>query len=162
VLAEVLAAFREILATMIEEVQAAPVRQIAEVLQFAVLIGIVWVVALGFGKRRGFVLSMLAERRESMSERIAEALDSETMLASAKHDAAAVERTARAEARRVLSEATRDAERIEADAKAVADADAETVTARAQSAHSRPSARRWSLSCASGSSTPWPRRPARS
>ena len=127
-------AFREILATMVEEVAASPMRQVAEVAQFVLLAGIVWVVAVGFGKRRGFVVNMLAERREALRGRIDEALGSEKRLAEAKHGAAAKERAARADARRVLAEAHADAQRLESQARVDADTEAALVTERAKSA----------------------------
>jgi F0F1-type ATP synthase membrane subunit b/b' len=119
---------------MVEEVTASPMRQIAELVQFIVLAAIVWVVAMGFGKRKGFVLNMLAERRELLGSQIEEALGSEGRLTTAQHEAAAKERAARAEARRVVAEAHDDAERIVSGAQVEADAEAAQVTERAKAA----------------------------
>ena len=130
----IVGAFRVILESMAEEVTTAPMRLVAEFVQFSVLAGIVWAVGFGFGERRGFVANMLSERRAKLGDCISEALASEKSLADAKHDAGEKERSARAEARRIVSEAKRDAEKIESDARADAETEAAQVTKRAENA----------------------------
>lgn len=133
-LGAVLNAFREIFVAMVEDVRTAPMRQVAELVQFAVLMAIVWVVAIGFGTRRGFIVNMLAEKREALAASISEALGSESRLTAARHEAGSVERAARADARKVLADAASDAEKLVADARAAADAEAALVTSRAENA----------------------------
>ena len=133
-LGEIVSVFHEILTTIIEEIQAAPMQLVAEVVQFVILIAIVWVVAVGFGKRRGFVVNMLSEKHDALTAHVSEALGSDEELSTARHDAAASERAARAEARRVVAEATHDAAKIRDDARNAADTDADLVTSRARTA----------------------------
>ena len=52
------------------EVTASPVRMIAEWLQFVLLIAIIWVVAMGWGKRKGFVSNLLSERAERIGRKL--------------------------------------------------------------------------------------------
>ena len=127
-------AFHEILVSMGEELTSAPLRVVAEFVQFAVLAAIVWVVGFGFGERRGFITNMLSERHIAVGECVQEALASEKSLVDAKRDAGEKERVARAEARRIVSEAKHDAEKTEQDARADAESEATLVTRRAETA----------------------------
>jgi F-type H+-transporting ATPase subunit b len=124
----------QILAEIGGEIASSPLRFVAEIAQFALLVVIAWAVTLGFGKRRGFVANMLSERREALTVRIGRALDASETLAGAKRDAEKRLRSARAEARRILDEAGRDAEQSGRDACAQADTEAELVASRAASA----------------------------
>ena len=62
--------FEEIYSEILHEYSAYPVRMIAEAVQFVLLIVIVWVVAMGWGKRKGFVANMLSERAERTDREI--------------------------------------------------------------------------------------------
>jgi F0F1-type ATP synthase membrane subunit b/b' len=79
------------------EAVAAPMRIVAEVAQFAVLLTIVYVVAVGFGKRKGFVANMLTERRDSVAARIEAASHVDEVVAQAKHECSEIENAAHAE-----------------------------------------------------------------
>lgn len=54
-----------------------------ELIQFAILVAIVKFVAFGFGKRRGVIVGMLADRRERVHEQLATAAQQEQSAADA-------------------------------------------------------------------------------
>jgi F-type H+-transporting ATPase subunit b len=124
----------EILVEFGAEVTSAPLRLAAEVVQFVILAGIVWVVAFGFGKRKGFVSNMLAERREAVFARIEEADGAPHALATAKQESAASTRSARAKARALVAQAKKDAVALETTTAEETNAEAERIVERAQAA----------------------------
>jgi len=134
VLHQVVLAFEEILAEIRLEVVEEPLRLILEFVQFALLIVIVWVVAVGFGKRRGFVVNMLSERSERVSGEIEVASHAAENLALAQNTAREQVESADAAARQLLDTARADAEQIESTARTEADAEARRITERAESA----------------------------
>ena len=131
---EVIVAFEEIFKEMGLEVTQEPVRMIAEITQFALLIGIVWVVAIGFGKRKGFVANLLSERAERTDRNLEIASRAPENLALAQKSATERIDSAETEARQLLEAAHADAEQIESTARAEADAEVSRITERAQSA----------------------------
>jgi F-type H+-transporting ATPase subunit b len=134
VLEQVAVMFEEIALEIGHEFTAYPVRMAAEAVQFVLLITIVWVVAMGWGKRRGFVANMLAERAERTAREIEVASHSSRDLVVAKQiggerlDAAAVE------ARNVVEAAEADAAQLDATSRDEADAEANRILERAQAA----------------------------
>jgi len=134
VLHQVMLMFGEIASEMGHELSASPVRMIAEVVQFALLIAIIWVVAMGWGKRKGFVANMLAERAERTGREIETASHASGDLVSAEETARDCLAAADIEARRLVETARADAEQIEATACEEADAEARRTTERATEA----------------------------
>ena len=126
--------YHEILTEMATELAVEPMRIIAENIQFAVLMAIVWVVAIGFGKRRGFVANMLSERRERIAARVESASHAEKQLEDSKHSAATTTRTARAKARAIVVEAKKECAEIETTTQAETDAECRRIEERAESA----------------------------
>lgn len=133
-LQQMVVAFEEILAEMGVEVTASPVRVIAEWLQFALLIAIIWVVAMGWGKRKGFVANLLSERAERVGRKLEISSHAEENLALARQDAAERLRTADVEAKRLVKAARADAKEIEGTARDETDAEALRITERAKDA----------------------------
>ena len=127
-------AFEEILAEMGVEVTASPVRMIAEWLQFALLIAIIWVVAMGWGKRKGFVSNLLSERAERIGRKLEISSHAEENLTLARQDAAERLRTADLEAKQLVKAARADAKAIERSAREETDAEALRITERAKGA----------------------------
>lgn len=115
----------EIAAQVIEEIVHEPWRLVIELAQFAVLVLIIKAVAFGFGKRRGMVVNMLAERRHRIEDELLLAEGREAGAAAAPDEAARIAAEAAADAKRLVAEAREQAaaerERI------LADADAEAV-----------------------------------
>jgi len=111
-----------------------PMRMLAEIVQFLVLLGIVWVVAIGFGKRRGFVANMLTERQTGVAARVERASHASEALAEAKSEATGVTRKGRAEARTLVTDAKKECAALEESARAETDADCARIEERAQSA----------------------------
>ena len=124
----------EIVLEISAEVIHEPLRLVAEIVQFALLIGIVWVVAIGFGKRKGFVANMLTERQAKVAARLDRASQAETVLAEAKREATSTTRSAMAKARELVAQAKRECEEIDKAARAEADAECARITERAESA----------------------------
>jgi len=122
----------EVLQEIAKEIGADPGKFVIEVVQFAVLLGIVYVVALGFGKRRGMVANMLVERRRRIEERVDRAAHAEETLAQARERAATALAEARAEAAAILREARASARTSRRDQRRAADAEADTIRSRAR------------------------------
>ena len=117
----------ELLAEIQHEIVSDPTKFAIELVQFALLLAIVWVVAVGFGKRRGFVKNMLVERRQNVASELEMANGAEDALVSAQQDAAAAVTQARAEAKRTMAEARKQAKAQRASAAKGADREAEAL-----------------------------------
>ena len=121
--------FLELLSEIQHEITTDPVKFTIEVVQFALLLAIIWVVAVGFGKRRGFVKNMLIERRARVASELDMADGAEAALARAREEAEAAATGARAEAKRTLTEARRRAKTERTSAAKAADTEAEALRA---------------------------------
>lgn len=126
--------FHEIAAEIGTEVVQSPVTLIAEVVQFALLLSIIWVVAIGFGRRRGFVANMLTERQERTSARLESASHAESTLEESKRQVASMTRAGRSEAREMITQAKLECAEIGASARSETDADCSRIAERAESA----------------------------
>jgi F0F1-type ATP synthase membrane subunit b/b' len=124
----------EVAAELGVEITNAPMRMVAEVFQFVVLMVIIWVVAIGFGKRKGFVANMLTERQVALAARVESSSHAEKTLADSRHEAAAVIRSGRAKARAIVSEAKKECAEMEAAARAETDTECARISERAESA----------------------------
>jgi F-type H+-transporting ATPase subunit b len=107
----------ELFAEIGHEISADPGKFIAELVQFVLLLGIIWAIAIGVGKHKGVLTGMLDRRRETVAGRIERAGGAETALAQAR------ERT-----EEMLAEAHKEATAILREARA--NANAETTAAR--------------------------------
>lgn len=114
------------------EIAAEPVTFAIEVVQFVLLIAIVWVIAFGFGNRRGFVSNMLAERRNRVARELEEADGAEAVLETARCAADAAIAQARADAERQVADA-----RTSAEERKAAAFEADEREAEAQREHAR-------------------------
>jgi F0F1-type ATP synthase membrane subunit b/b' len=116
----------EVLHEIVLEIGADPGKFAIEVVQFLVLVAVVYLVAIGFGRRKGMVVNILAERRSRVAGRVERAAQADDQLiraqgeakdrvAAAKVEAAAIVRQARTTARVLGKEthATIDAEAAE-------------------------------------------------
>jgi F-type H+-transporting ATPase subunit b len=126
--------YLEILHEIGAEVAADPGRMVAEFVQFAILIGLIWVVGFGFGKRRGFVTNMISERRERIGTQLEEAQGADARLELAESAASEREQAARAEAERLIAEAKAGAEQSDEQVRSEADAEAARIMDRARTA----------------------------
>lgn len=125
---------REIYTEIGAEIANYPLRILAEVVQFVILCGIVWVVAVGVGKRRGFVANMLTERHGHTLARVDQASHAAETLETARRQAASTARAARSQARELVAQAKRDAEEIEKTAREQTDTDVRRIAERAEAA----------------------------
>lgn len=114
------------------EIAANPTTIIIEVVQFVILIAIVWVVAIGVGKRSGLVKNMLKERRVKIASDLGMADGSEAALESAKQKAVADVAEAQASAKKTLTDARRKAKAERTAGAAAADREAEALRDHAQ------------------------------
>jgi F0F1-type ATP synthase membrane subunit b/b' len=122
----------EVLHEIVTEIGADPGTFVIEIVQFLVLLAIVYVVTFGFGRRKGMVANMLAERRHRVSERVERATHADEMLAEAREQAAARTAAARHEAGTILRQARASARASRRELRAAADAEAEAIRVRAQ------------------------------
>jgi F-type H+-transporting ATPase subunit b len=131
---ELIVVFEEIYSEILHELTVYPVRMLLEAIQFLLLLVIIWVVAMGTRKRRGFVANMLAERDERVRGRLEEASHAEERLVASTELAQAKTAKADSEAEGLLSDARLEAEQITAQAAKDADTEAERIISRAESA----------------------------
>ena len=124
----------EIFSAIGTEIVDSPMTIVAELVQFLLLVGIIWVVAFGFGKRRGFVANMLSERKTHVAQRLEEAQGAAGRLAQSTQDARQRNQAAADEAERLLAEAKAGAKASEASAHLEADAEAARILERANAA----------------------------
>lgn len=121
----------ELFAEIGHEIAADPTKYVVELVQFGLLVAIVWFVAMGLGKRKGMVVKLLAGRREKVAADLENAAHAEERLESARSEASETVVAAKAEARRIVGQARRTA-RSESNATiATATADADAMRRRA-------------------------------
>lgn len=117
----------ELLNAVRAEIVSDPLTFAIEIVQFVLLVSVVWIVGIGLGKRRGFVTNMLAERREKVASELEAADGSEEALATAQLNAESAMKEARAQAKRALAEARRQAKHEREAAAETADREAEAL-----------------------------------
>ena len=130
----------QILSAIAKEVVESPMTMLAEVVQFLALAAIVWIVAFGFGKRRGFVVNMLDERRNHVRDQLEQASGAQGQLQEAQATAEKGLSDAQTQAAKLRAEVKAEVEQSEAAARASSDAEAERIVERAQTALSNETA----------------------
>jgi F-type H+-transporting ATPase subunit b len=122
----------ELFAEIGHEIAKDPFKYGMEVAQFAALVGIVYFVAVGIGKKRkGVLVNMLAKRRDRVAASIERAETADEQLASAQERAATALDDARAEAGAILADARKVAAVETAQVRSAADAEAAAIRAHA-------------------------------
>jgi len=124
----------EILNEIGKDILASPLRMVAELVQFALLVGIAWVVAIGFGKRRGFVKNMVSERRQKIAEHLEDASHARDSLTEAQRAAEELLASATTEAAGVLDDAKRESAQAEEAERRSSEAEAARIVERAKTA----------------------------
>lgn len=109
----------ELFAEVGHDIAAHSTTVIIEVVQFFIFLAIVYAVAIGFGKRKGILVGILARREERVSKALQAAAGADERLAAARNEAAQRIAAARHEAAEILSAARHEA----AEAKAAMEAD---------------------------------------
>ena len=104
----------EVLRGVAEEFIRSPMGFIAEFVQFLLLFAIGWVVAFGFGKRKGMVANMIAEHGAAVSDRIAWASQAEATLGTSRRGAEQHVKEAKAEAEHLVASAKEECDTEEA------------------------------------------------
>ena len=123
---------QELLHEIRVEIVAAPTTLVIEIVQFALLLAVIWVVGVGVGKRSGFIKNMLAERRNKIAVDLETADGSESALEGARQKAAADVAAAHAAAKKTLTEARRRAKVERSTAAEAANREAEALREHAQ------------------------------
>jgi F-type H+-transporting ATPase subunit b len=121
----------ETLNLLIEEVGGNPIKFGVELVQFAILAVAFWFLAIGFGKRRGILVSAVDKRAQQTTAELALVDSAPSIVESAHADAERIRKQARAEADGMVREATMEAESIRRDAAASADAESTAILERA-------------------------------
>jgi F0F1-type ATP synthase membrane subunit b/b' len=121
----------EVLHEVFVEITADPSKFAIEVAQFLLLAGIVYFVAVGIGKRKGMVVNILAERRERVTGRVERAAHADEELARSLEAAAVRVATAKAEAVAIVREARATSRKLAKQTRATTDAEAAEIRARA-------------------------------
>lgn len=130
----------EVLHEVWREIAEAPLTYALELVQFAILVLIVWVAAVGVRGRRGILVSALQRRSERLTARLDRAAGAEEDLERSREDAAEKVAHAADEASSLIARAEADAEKLTAEKTAEADADAATALRRADEAIAREAA----------------------
>ncbi len=115
-------------ATVVED----PLTFLAEVVQFAILVGVGWLVAFGLGKREGLVTKMLRQRRETVESDLSEVDQAKARVTELREEARRVEAVAQKEGRRAGVVAKRDAKEMLAAERESADQEAAAIVTRAE------------------------------
>ena len=122
----------ELFAEIAHEITVDPGKFGIELVQFALLVAIVWAVAVGFGKRKGIVVNMLAKRQDRVGVGIARMKSADGVLEDARVRAAEIKQAGRDEAARIVSEARATARQERAQSKSASDAEAAQIRSRAK------------------------------
>jgi F-type H+-transporting ATPase subunit b len=122
----------EVLQESLHEIQHDPITFAIELVQFAILIFIIWVVAIGIGKRQGMLVKMLADRRERVAADLEEAAEREMESASAPERAAQLRADAERRVAEIRADARQEAEQerarvLETTAEEIAEIERQTV-----------------------------------
>jgi F-type H+-transporting ATPase subunit b len=121
----------EVLHEIVTEIGAGPGAFAIEVLQFFVLVAIVYFVAFGFGSRKGMISNMLTERRDRVAARVERAAHADEQLARSREEARARVAAVGSEAATIRREARARARSSRRDLRAAADAEAASIRERA-------------------------------
>ncbi len=117
----------ELIAEIGAEIAADPGKFVIEVVQFFVLLTIVWLVAFGAGKRKGFLAKSLDARRERLAERIDRAAGAEAELERCRNEARRILVEARQQSESILAEARGGGDRERAAARQATDEEVERI-----------------------------------
>ncbi len=101
----------EVLQESLHEIQHAPLTFAIELVQFALLVFVIWVVAVGLGNRQGLLVKMLADRRDWVAAELEEASEREAEAASAPERAAQQRADAERRVEEIRADARQEAER---------------------------------------------------
>jgi F-type H+-transporting ATPase subunit b len=121
----------EILHEIVTEISAAPSAFVIEVVQCLLILAIVYLVAFGFGRRKGMVTNMLAERRERVARRVDRATHADEELERSREEAAARVSAAKSEAAGIVRQARTTARTLAKQTRATTDAEAAEIRERA-------------------------------
>jgi F-type H+-transporting ATPase subunit b len=122
----------ELLNEAIHEIVADPVKFIIELVQFAVLLLIIKAGAFGFGKSKGFLGNMLAERRKRVEAQIVRIEAASDELIAARGRATSLVSQAKLDARELVKETRAQAKRDSVAAAREAAAEAEEILGQAR------------------------------
>lgn len=122
----------ELIGEVVHEITAYPLTFVAEVVQFIALVLIIKAIAFGFGKRKGVVSNMLAERIERIRSELSDAEAAEAARSSAAKEARSIVRQAKAESRQVGEVAAQSAEEERAAILESAQEEASAIVAQAE------------------------------
>ena len=122
----------ELFELVAEEIAADPMTFLIEVVQFLILVVLVWAVAWGFGKRRGMLRNMLSERQNRVARELEEADTAEDTLTRAREEAKVSVHEAQKAAKHDIAIARKQAEAEFDTAKASADREVEGMREHAR------------------------------
>jgi len=121
----------EIVHEILAEIAADPSKFVIEVVQFALIVAVVYFVAVGMGRRKGMLVNMLAERRARVAGRVDRAAHAEQELAQSREQASARIAEAKAEAVAIVKEARATARTLSRQTRATTDTEAFEIRQRA-------------------------------
>ncbi len=129
-------AFAETLAEtfnlLVEELSLNPMKFAVEFVQFALLATGFWVLAIGYGKRRGILVNAVDRRAQQTVADLALVQSAPEIVASARADAERIRAEARTEADGLLREADMESAAIRREAAASGDAESTAILQRAE------------------------------
>ncbi len=125
---------QEIMTEVIGEITADPLGYLLELAQFAILVFLVYAIAIGIRGRRGVLTGMISDRAVKTSTRLSGVGHSTDELQHAKKLASLRVRTARADARQMLTDARREAAENELKVHGAVEAEAQRVIERVDEA----------------------------
>jgi F0F1-type ATP synthase membrane subunit b/b' len=124
----------ETIRLLIEEITANYVKFGVELLQFALLATGFWVLAIGYGKRRGILVNAVDRRAQETTADLALVASAPSIVEAAHADAVRIRSEAHAQAEGLVREATMEAEAVRRDAAASAAHESAGILERADMA----------------------------
>jgi F0F1-type ATP synthase membrane subunit b/b' len=103
----------ELLSIVAHEITGDPTKYAIELVQFGLLVAIVWMVAVGVGRRKGVVVKMLEKHQDRIGAEIARTKSADGVLDAARVRATETSEAGRVEAAAIITEAKRVARAVE-------------------------------------------------
>lgn len=120
-------AFSETLTLIAEEVAADPMRLVLEFVQFAILMVAFYVLAIGFGKRKGIIVNALDRHAGQVDEELAFISSAPRQLADAEVESKRILEESQEESTRLVAQAEEQAATLRAESKAQVDVEVAAI-----------------------------------
>lgn len=122
----------ELIKEILHEIASQPIRFMAEIIQFGLLVIIIKAIGFGFGEKKGMINNMLAERQAKIVSQLQEVEEAEKELIQAKENALSLLNAAQDEAKEIIEKAKQAAKQEELTASAAAEEEVAGIRQKAK------------------------------